>query len=982
MSTAGQIVRRRRRRYARQAQQNTINRNWLILSLVFILIAFVLPGGGILAGAAVPYLRALQVLPTPQQTIFVDDMIGATEIYDESGQTLLFAVQDPLGEERRWIAFDDLPDYLIEATVLAEDVDFRQTTGFNLFTVIEKLWANLLSGPLEADTSLTGRLVRNAILSQQEFVTVDERGIEIALIAEINRLYSPQAILEWHLNTNYYGNEAYGIEAAAQVYLGKSARDLTLDEVAMLAAIPTAPQFNPVDDETAARGRQSNLLRRLLAEDVITQTEFEQVSNINTVILQDAGQVPAFAPEFARYARQQAEDILTSLGWDGAQRVARDGLRITTTLDIDLYTQAECTLQAHLSRLGGQGSDATATDTNATCFGVAYLSPVDPIGIAAPDTGSIVMLDAETGEIRAMVGPATALNKQPGPTLHPFIYLDGFLSSDPNYTPATMLLDIPRPLPGAADGLLYIPNNADGLFRGPISLRDSMSVGLLPPVTQVANVLNLNNILRRTVAQMGIDSLREGRYDLSLLERGGSVSVIDMTYAYSIFAAMGVVNGLPIDSTPGGLSHVPVAVRRIEDAQGVVLWEYDDDQIALSRAPLLQREVAYLVNDILADSATRRQILGQNNPLEIQREVAVVNGQTSNFVDNWTIGYTPQLVVGVWLGREDNAPTALEGYATEGAATLWRAMLDYVNLRDALPPAEWPRPETIVQAPVCEISGLAPNDACETRTEIFLSQAQLPPPDTYWQIVEVNSQTGQRITANTPSALRDARQYFIPPPEAMDWWRANNRPLPPEDYDTASRPDIFSSAVILRPENLEIVGGEVSVIGSIDTEGFDFYQVAFGQGPSPAEWSDITGQRDEFTPGVPLAVWNTTGLDGTYVLRLSVVLEDGTLETGTAQVIVDNIPPSVVLTTNDDRQIYRWPEDDTISLVAEVADNFRVDRVEFYQNGQFVGIDETFPYGYDHGINRPGNEVFTAVVFDAVGNSSQSELSIEIVRDS
>lgn len=982
MGSVTHIIRRRRHRRQQLAELRAQRRFWALFFGLLLTLVIVIPLSFLLGGVLISYAQAMTTLPTPQETVYRDPIIGATQIYDATGQTLLFAVQDPLGEERRWIKLDDLPEYVAEATVLWEDPDFYQTVGFNLITTFEQLWSNQVDGLAPGNTSLTGRLVRN-VITQQEATTVEGRALEIGLIAEINRVYSPAEIIEWHLNTNYYGNEAYGIEAAAQVYLGKPAAELTLDEAALLVTIPTAPALNPLDNETAARGRQNDILRHMLADDLITEAQFEQAVNVNTAILADGGQAPLIAPNFALYARRQAERILDTLGWDGAQLVARGGLRITTTLDMDLYYQSECALQAHVGRLTNSAPGDIQTQEGATCFSADYLPiSLGDAGTAPPDTGVIVIIDTETGVLRSMLGAGTQVTYQPGATLHPFIYLDGFLNPDPNYTAATMLLDIPRPFPGAADGLIYVPNNADGQFRGPLSLRDAMSASLLPPVTQVAHVLNLNNVLRSTVTQMGIRTLRDGNHDLSLLERGGQVSVLDMAQAYSIFAANGNANGLPFDG-----KHQAVAVQRIATPDGTILWEYDTDQINLSRVNILQGEVAYLVNDILSDERARRTAYGPNTPLNIDRTAAVVNGITANRIDNWTLGYTPELLVGVWMGRAGREPVSLEGFALGGAASLWRAMMDYLIVRDQLPPSTWERPTTIVETQVCRISGLGPNGACETRPEIFLGQEQFPQPDTYWQAVEVNSQTGQLATASTADALRVEQRYFIPPPEAIEWWRANNRPLPPTEFDTISRSNIFSAAVILQPSNRAYVGGEIDVRGSIlDPEDMSFFQLAYGAGLNPNEWIDITGQQTEFTPGTSLGTWDVSGLDGTHVLRLSVVREDGTVETGTNIVIVDNIAPSIVLfageaaTETGTAQVFRWPDDDIISVVADVSDNTGVDRVEFYHNGEFVAIDEEAPFGFEHEISRAGIETFTAFVFDAVGNASSTEINVEVLR--
>jgi membrane peptidoglycan carboxypeptidase len=984
MASVAHIIRRRRRRRFERREKQGRNRTWGWLIAGVTLFVIIGPLGVLFGSVATAYARAISSLPDPRDTIQLEAVIGITELYDASGENRLYAVRDPLGDERTWISLDDLPDYVLQATTLWEDPNFETSARFNPLRTTGRLWNNLLNGPVDGEHSLTARLVRNVIAPPGEIVSVEDRALEIALVAEVNRLYTPDEILEWHLNTNYYGSEAYGIEAAARVYLSKSARDLTLDEAALLATIPTAPRFNPIDDETAARGRQADLLRRMLAAGSITRAQFEQAINAQTTIRATLVQGPDIAPDFAIYARRQAATILNSMGRDGEQLVTRGGLRIVTTLDMELYIQADCALRTHLARLAGTPSPELTALDGGPCDAAGFLPPLDGNGgNNPPDTGTVVIIDPNTGELLAMLGPGTRSAYQPGPTLHPFVYLAGFIHGEPNFTAASMLLDIRRSFPGAADGLIYIPNNPDDEFRGPVSLRDAMGAGLLPPVTQIANVLNLNSILRNTAHVLGITSLRDGIYDLSLLEKGGAVSVLDVTYSYSVFASLGRMSGVRVPPLAQGLrSHDPVAVRRIEDADGSVLWEYDQARIEQNRIPLLQPGLAYVVNDILSDPATRWPVLGRENALELGRRAAVVHGLTGDRVDNWAVGYTPHLVIGVRLGRAGGGETSLQHYGIEGAAHVWHGLMEYAHNRRQLPPADWSRPEGIVQTRVCEVSGMRANDVCPARDEVFLDASQFPPEDTHWRSVEINTQTGLLATVNTPSALRNARPYFIPPEEAMDWWRANNRPLPPTQYDTLSRPDMFSSAVILQPGNFDIVGGEVDIRGSIDTAGMEFYQLAYGQGTNPASWIDITGQRNEYVPGTVMGTWNTAGLDGTYVLRLTVVRQDGTLETGTVQVTVDNVPPTIVLTAGESGQVFQWPQDEVIPIVAEVSDNISINRVEFYHNGQLIGIDTDYPFGYDHPINRTGSEIFTAVVFDAVGNSSTAEITVEIVRGS
>lgn len=978
MTTAAQIIQRRRKRQARRSQRAARGAFWGVIFGGALLLLVVIPAGIAFGSVAAVYADAARSLPEPG-TIFAS-ADTATTFYDASGDTLVYTLNDS-ASRYDWVDINTLPPQVVNALLASEDPDFRTEPRDDAGDTLLKLWENLLIGTLPPDISITGRLVRNVAvpLADVRESPGTARAREIALVAEINRRYTPDDILEWHLNTNYYGSEAYGIEAAAQIYLGKRSVDLTLDEAALLAAIPTAPQYNPFSNEAAARGRQGDVLRAMRNEGMITQAEYETAAAVVTPITRGT-YAPPLAPEYTVYARRQAETILTGLGYDGTRMVALGGLRITTALDLDLYFQALCTLQTQLARAG---ADVEPPDG---CTGAAYLPNNTPTaGSTPPDTGALVVLDAETGTLKALVGAADVEAFQPGVTLQPFVYLGGFLDPSGAYTPATMVFDIPNQYPGAQEGLIYTVRGMDGRFRGPLNLRDAMGAYLLPPAAAIANEQGMNTILR-TAHQLGLNSLDENRYDLMLLERGGAASVLDIAYAYSVFATLGDMRGVPVEPVARGYrGRDPAAVLRIEDADGNVLWAYDQAEAARCGTldvctPLLEDKLAYLVNDILADQETRWSVIGQGTALDLPRPGAVVSGTTLDGVDAWTVGYTPDYVVGVALSREDGEPTTLDPYGLAGSAPIWRAVTEYVHARANLPPSDWERPTDIVPQPVCEISGLLPNGVCPVRTEMFLDGTQPRTVDDHWQTVEITD-TGQRASVTTPPERRQSVNYFIPPAgAAREWWVANNQPLPPEDYDDLSRPQIFETVRIARPSLFDYVGGEVEIYADMDTEGMQYYQVEYGQGLNPAQWFAIGGQQTNFNADQPVAVWNTNALDGIYSVRIITVLDDNSRDSDAIQVTVDNQSPSVTLDSVEPGKLYRWPQDDAVELEANVNDNLTIDRVEFYLGDALLGADVEFPFTLSWSIEGLGSYTFTAVAFDAVGNQAQDSLPVEILR--
>lgn len=982
MATTAQIIRRHRKRIERRRAQSARRRLWTWAAVGAFILFGLLPLFSMIGATAYFYNSATQDIPSPTTSGALEPASGITQLFDRSGATLLYAVQDPLGGQRRSFALESLPPYIAAATLQMEDPDFLTTTRFNPVALFFRMWNHILFEPQSPDPTLTGRLVRNVILPQTERVSNDDRLREIILVAELNRRYTPEQILEWHLNTNYYGSEAYGIEAAAEIYLGKSAVDLTLDEAALLAAIPTASQYNPFDNPTAAQGRQQDLLRALRASGQITQADFERAVATVTRVQAASGFRPQIAPDFVLYARRQAQDILDELGRDGARLVARGALRITTTLDLDLYEQAQCTLNAHLARLGSAPAAGTGVNA-ATCSAAALLPPLTGApGSAPPDAGQIAILDVRTGEIRALVGDARTASFQPGPTLQPFVYLQAFLAG---YNPASMVLDVPIRLPGAQEGLIYTPENPDGEFRGPLNLRDAMGAGLLPPAAQIAHEQGMFRIIR-LAHQMGINSLDE-TVQVLVLDQGGAVAVLDVSYAYSVFAALGQMRGVPVEPVGRGFRvRDPVAVSKIEGPDGEILWQYDAAAVAANQITVPERGLAYLVNHILADQGARWRVIGQGTALDLSRPGAVVSGVAGDAarggdLDAWTVGYTPDYVVAVHVGRSDDTPLAVDAFGLDAAAPVWRAVMEYAHLRDNLPPALWERPINIVDAPVCERSGMQPNGVCPARNEIFLDGMQtVLQPDTRWEIVEINSRTRQRATVNTPAELRSRQVFFIPPDAALEWWQANNQPLPPTEFDSVSRPEIFTFAQITQPAQFDQVGGVVEVRGRIDVNAIQSYQLAYGEGRNPSAWIDIGAAQTVVPASGRLGEWDTGRLNGIYSLLLTVVMQDGTSESQAVQVSVDNTTPTLELRAGQPGQVFRFPGDRVIALEAAAVDNLAMRSVEFYADGQYVGAAEAYPFAFNYTLTRAGPVTFSAIAYDQVGNSASAEITVEVLR--
>ncbi|MCY4017970.1 MAG: transglycosylase domain-containing protein [Chloroflexi bacterium] len=973
MPKVAHIIRRRHARKHRKQSQSRRARFWLALIVGLPALICLLPLIAALALAIWLYAQAASTFPSTEALTAFDPERSATRFFDRSGEAVIYTVGDPLGEERGPVTLEGIPRFVGDITLVAENQGRAINAASDPAQSLLQVWRYILGAPVLKETGILGRLAQNVFLPETRSSGLDESLLELALTAESKRRFSADELLELHLNTNYYGNDAFGIEAAAWVYLGKSAAELDLADAALLAAIPLSPRQNPIDDERGARQRAADLLLSALNLGFIDGAAYDGASTASArTAIEKSNRLPEIAPDFNLYARRQAQFILDNLGYDGARLLARGGLRITTSLDLDLYLQSECLARAHMQQLrGGSSAVEAQRSQGGECTAARELLPFAPVD-AAPDQVTTVILDAESGVILGMAGNAQLATHQPGVVLQPFVYIEGFLRR--LYTPATMVYDIPQVYPGGADGLIYSPANPDGQFHGPLNLRDAMSAALTPPAVQVANSRGMGQVIR-TAHRLGFNSLDENRISLEILERGGAVSVLDTAYAYSVLAAMGLMRGLPTEPLDAGYrGQDPVAILRIADAEDNVLWQYAGAQDRSNATPVIEPSLAYLVNDVLADEASRQRILDRaDEALQVAGPAAVVDGLSADRRDSWTVGYSPQIVVAVHVAREDGASMDLEPYDRAASAPIWRALVDYVSARDNLPARDWPRPADIEEFLVCEISGQLPpaTDHCPTRREIVPAGTSLRR-DTLWQTVEINSLTGQLATVTTPDNHRRAAVYFLPPDDLIDWWVADGRPLPPSTFAGDERSAEAPAVQLLQPSDFAYVGGLVEVAGRISAEGALQYALEYGAGVNPQEWIEIIGISAPATAVDLSSAWDTTELHGIYTLKLTALMDDGRTVADTRQITLDNTPPTVELRMGSGATEIKYPTERVISLLADASDNLAIERVEFYQDAELLGVDRDWPYGLEYEILGAGALNFVALAFDQVGNSADS----------
>ena len=974
----------------------------LVLIFSFVVLFFLLTTGTATAAVAV-YDYFTQNLPDfreiEQLGQDVDTTFETTKIYawgpDQDGDgnkelVLIYEVIDPLGGDRQWLKLEQFPQNAVDATVAIEDRTFWTNQGYDLQGISRAFYQFvILGGEIQGGSSITQQLVKNNLIAVERRVVgagVDaddyRRKIEELLLAhKLSQTYTKEQILEWYLNSNFYGNLAYGLEAAARVYFDKPASQLTLPEAAMLAAIPQSPALNPIDNPQAAKARQELVLDAMFREGMIDRDQLVTAKYTPPTVspgIEDRFDI--IAPHFAIYVRKQLEARF------GPEQVLRGGLRVYTSLDLEMQQQAECLARAHVARLSGASGEGLAADEQANCPALSFLLPLREADIGVDrnvNNASVVAIEPQTGEIRVMVGSLDYWNeaidgsfnvatdglRQPGSAFKPFTYLTALSQG---YTAATMVLDVESDFGTPYNGIAYVPQNYDRTFHGPMRIRQAFANSYNVPAVEVMSWVGVNNVIR-TAHSMGITSLNAGNYGLSLTLGGGEVKLIDMVYAFAVLDNMGRMIGQPIPAGEQRLGYRaldPVAILRVEDRAGEVLYEYNQPQ----QQEIVTPQLAFLINDMLSDRNARCQGFGCPNALELpdNRPAAVKTGTTNDFRDAWTVGYTPQLVTGIWVGNSDNAPMD-EVPGSRGAAPIWHAFMSWAMQGE---PAEtWSRPPGIVERAVCDVSGLLPTPYCPTVTEYFIQGTEPEVFDNFYQAFQINRDTGRLATIYTPPELIETRVFHIYPERAADWVRENEIAQPPSEYDTITdTPGSERGIEIVSPRPFEFVEGLVDIEGTAQLEDFASYRLAYFEGLAPENIQIIVDNAQQPGERASLGQWDVSLLNGLYTLLLTVNRADGSFEEVSVPVTVDNTPPSAHIVFPIPNQSI-FTDDEWVIIQAFAEDDISIDRVEFYIDNADVpfAVKTVPPFTEKWTIRGPGCHQFRIVALDAAGNRTSSD---------
>ncbi len=828
-------------------------------------------------------------------------------VFDARGN-VLYDILDPQAGRRTYITLDKMAPALIAATIATEDQNFYEHPGFDPVGILRAIWQNLQAGDTVSGAStITQQLVRALVLPPEEAAQrTNLRKIrEIILAAEITRRYSKTEILELYLNEINYGNLAYGVEAAAETYFNKPANVLTLSEAAMLAGLPQSPAvYDIYTNPEAVRARQRDVLFLMvsLSEErgcIPVRLNAEATPQRVCVNAEDMGQAmldlgtrtftpprsSARFPHWVNYVRQLVEERF------GAQALYRSGYNIYTTLEPDLQVLAENAVAEQVAALA---------ERNVTNGALVALRP---------GTGEIVVLvgsddynDPRDGQINMALVP-----RQPGSSIKPLTYA---LAFERGWTPATLVWDVPTEFPDGANPA-YAPVNYDGRFHGPTLVRGALANSYNIPAVKALQFVGVYGTLVGEGAQveaksglipfletLGVDTLTRTDYGLSLTLGGGEVPLMEMVGAYGALAQ-------------GGRRVFPVAVLKVTDARGNLICQQplSPAQVVADPPPcqpppanwgaeVLSPQTAYLISDILTDNDARAPAFGLDSPLRLSFPAAVKTGTTNDYRDNWTIGYTPDLVTGVWVGNADYTEMERTSGVT-GAAPIWHAFMELALSGQA---TWFTPPAGLVEKEICAVSGAEPSEFCppdQRRTEKF-DQAHLPPPRErdLWQKAFVDPFTNLRQTSECAQAYQNEQLYTqeravvgVTDPSAQKWLTED-----PNGQEWAARLGFFTPlvwaparecalsdprpimALSFPPEGATLEPGQWQILGQAGaTADFDRYVIEYGLSHDPQGWGLVQGDTTTavLDPG-RLADWDASGLpDGPATLRLTVYSRSG-----------------------------------------------------------------------------------------------------------
>jgi penicillin-binding protein 1C len=674
-------------------------------------------GGVLLAWVVMLLVFAYFAKDLPNPDSVVRKQGYSSKIFDRNGR-LLYDVFN--GERQTPVKIDEVPKYLKEATVAIEDKSFYQHAGVDPLTPFRILYNLVLKRRIIGGSTLTQQLVKNTLLSNER--TLTRKIKEFILTLQVDSKYSKDLILQMYLNEVPYGGTAKGVGEAAELYFGKKISDVNLAESAILAGLPQSPtEYSPYSGKVYI-DRAREVLRRMREDGYINnQLEKETGASLSAVLIStSSGEL--HAPHFVFYVKQELVKKY------GEKVLDEGGLRVTTSLDLTLQDKVQQIVRDEIEKVKNYKIS----------------------------NGAATVVDTKTGQILAMVGSkdwndptdgkfnvVTAL-RQPGSSIKPVVYLTALRKG---YTASTLLMDVQTSFPGG-DKPEYVPVDYDGKWRGPVLVRDALGNSLNIPAVKMVALVGIKDMLN-VAYDMGFTSLNPtpelmARVGLSIALGGGEVRLLDETMAYSAFAN-------------GGYRVEPTAILKVTDVNGQILEEWKPS----AGRQVMSPGEAFIINDILADKNARKITFGINTMFEIPNHtVAVKTGTTNDKKDNWTIGWTPSYIAGVWVGNNDGTPMKNVASGVTGASPIWRKIIIEV-LKDK-PEEKFNVPDEVVQLDVDKISGYRAHDGFEAKQEYFLKGTEPWADDPVHKKIKVCKGEGKLATpADIASGNYDEKEFII-----------------------------------------------------------------------------------------------------------------------------------------------------------------------------------------------------------------------------
>ena len=847
---------------------------------MFVLVAVLLLGA---AYAIYTYYSIASTLPAVDDLKEHTSQFETTRIFDRDGR-LLYELNDPNAGRRTYVPLDRISPVVLAATLATEDQNFYSHPGFDPTAIIRAFIQNTSEGGIVSGAStITQQLARMLLLSPEERSEQSymRKVREAMLAAEITRRYTKDEILELYLNEAYYGNLAYGIEAAAETYFNTTADQLTFSQAAFLAGLPQSPAIYDIHtnrEDTLYRMRQVLVLMFQNSEEdgcIYVSNSPERICITAPEAVTASQEIEAYNfpqpdysatyPHWVQYIREQLEQQF------GAQTIYRSGFSVYTTLDSELQDTAQALVTQQVANIAAQNVK----------------------------NGALVAIQPSTGEILAMVGSpnfyddvnagqinmATSATRQPGSSIKPITYAAAF---EKGWTPSTMIWDVPVELPPSGDPNdprePYKPVNYDGKYHGAVTVRTALANSFNIPAVRTLDFVGVyddpttpeKDGMIAMAERLGITSLTRDDYGLSLTLGGGEVSLLDMTSAFSVFAN-------------GGKRIPPVSILEIKDFEGKEVYKHEPKE----GEQVLRPEHAFLISSILSDNQARAPMFGTNSVLNLPFPVAAKTGTSNDFRDNWTLGYTPDLVTGVWIGNADYSPM-VNTTGLSGAAPIWSQFMQYAVPRlTGGAVNQFIRPEGIMDRVVCQISGTDRSECPSQYAEVFASdQPPAPAGQDLWRELELDTWSGYPASDVCGRDFRDKRLVINTDDEwAIKWittrqdgesWAENHGWSRPFSFNLEKpcgpdqpRPTLN---IVFPAEGQTVTTNPLDIYAIVNaTNGFQVYDLEYGIGENPQVWLTLVNDNSSPVPQ-PAKIYSmdmTNVPPGVVTLKLRMKAREG-----------------------------------------------------------------------------------------------------------